>query len=84
MNDATDTTRGSRRSMCSRLSATFAVRSMAAPDGRYISTANWLRSAVGIICCGNVSMSMMPATAVASPAATVAFGQRKQKPMSRL
>lgn len=37
------------------------VLSSEVPVGRYISTANWLRSAVGIIFCGRMVMSTAPA-----------------------
>ena len=61
MKEAMETMRLSLRRMCSKESAMAVVLSSEVPVGRYISTANWLRSAVGIIFCGRMVMSTAPA-----------------------
>lgn len=83
MNDATDTTRSSRRSMCSSESATNAVFSVDEPVGRKISTANWLRSATGSIFCGSFVIMPSPATIDTAAMANVTYGWRKQAASAR-
>ncbi len=55
------------------------VSSIVEPKGRVISTANWLRSAVGIIDCGMNLNNTTPMTTDAKPMKRVVFGQAKTR-----
>ena len=65
--------------MRSSESAITAVFSNDVPEGRYISTANWLRSAMGISFCGIVFINNTPSTTAATPRASVVFVWRKHQ-----
>ena len=84
LNDVTDTTRLSLRSMSAKLSATSAVRLTDVPVGVYISTANWLRSAAGISFCGTWPIITTPAAIDTTPRPTVTLGCAKQTSKSLL
>ena len=72
-------TRSSLLIMCSKESAMTVVRSMPVPLGKLISTANWLRSAVGIRRWGSRVKMNTPAKKPATPMQMVAQGWRKHQ-----